>query len=96
VTALRAGNVTAARTLRGSILDSWARPKYARLDGRKAADRTIQRRFRPYADLAFWLYLFRDWVEDGFEPALGCSRSGMGPVAQPVFKTGEAWQPHAG
>ena len=23
-------------------------------------------------------------------------RSGTGPVAQPVFKTGEAWQPHAG
>jgi len=23
-------------------------------------------------------------------------RSGMGPVAQPVFKIGEAWQPHAG
>jgi hypothetical protein len=23
-------------------------------------------------------------------------RSGPGPVAQPVFKTGEAWQPHAG
>src|SRR5947208_10831814 len=22
-------------------------------------------------------------------------RSGMGPVAQPVFKTGAAWQPHA-
>ena len=25
-----------------------------------------------------------------------CPRSGRGPVAQPVFKTGEAWQPHAG
>jgi hypothetical protein len=24
-----------------------------------------------------------------------CRRSGMGPVAQPVFKTGAAWQPHA-
>jgi hypothetical protein len=23
-------------------------------------------------------------------------RSGMGPVAQPVFKTGEVWQPQAG
>jgi 3-methyladenine DNA glycosylase/8-oxoguanine DNA glycosylase len=50
------------------ILDSWTRPKYARLNGgRKAADRTIERRFRRYghyAGLAFWLYLTRDWVED--------------------------------
>jgi len=48
------------------ILDSWTRPTYARLRGRKAADRTIERRFRPYRDyagLAFWLYLTRDWVE---------------------------------
>jgi 3-methyladenine DNA glycosylase/8-oxoguanine DNA glycosylase len=49
------------------ILDSWTRPKYARVNGRKAADRTIERRFRRYGDyagLAFWLYLTRDWVED--------------------------------
>ncbi len=49
------------------VLDSWTRPTYARLNGRKAADRTIERRFRrygPYAGLAFWLYLTRDWVED--------------------------------
>jgi 3-methyladenine DNA glycosylase/8-oxoguanine DNA glycosylase len=48
------------------ILDSWTRPKYARLNGRKASDRTIERRFRryrEYAGLAFWLYLTRDWVE---------------------------------
>ena len=32
------------------ILDSWTRPKYARLNGRKAADRTIERRFRRYGD----------------------------------------------
>jgi 3-methyladenine DNA glycosylase/8-oxoguanine DNA glycosylase len=47
------------------ILDSWTRPKYARVNGRKAADRTIERRFRRYGDyagLAFWLYLTRDWV----------------------------------
>jgi N-glycosylase/DNA lyase len=47
------------------ILDSWTRPTYARLSGRKAADRTIERRFRnyrEYAGLAFWLYLTRDWV----------------------------------
>jgi len=49
------------------ILDSWTRPKYAKLRGRKASDKTIERRFRPYRDyagLAFWLYLTRDWVEE--------------------------------
>jgi 3-methyladenine DNA glycosylase/8-oxoguanine DNA glycosylase len=49
------------------ILDSWTRPKYARLNGRKAADRQIERRFKrygAYAGLAFWLFLTRDWVED--------------------------------
>ncbi len=48
------------------VLDSWTRPTYARLRGRKAGDRTIERRFRRYRDyagLAFWLYLTRDWVE---------------------------------
>jgi 3-methyladenine DNA glycosylase/8-oxoguanine DNA glycosylase len=50
------------------ILDSWTRPKYARLNGgRKASDRQIERRFRRYGrytGLAFWLYLTRDWVEE--------------------------------
>jgi 3-methyladenine DNA glycosylase/8-oxoguanine DNA glycosylase len=50
------------------ILDSWTRPKFARLNGGKAVkDTTIERRFRPYgryAGLAFWLYLTRDWVAD--------------------------------
>jgi len=51
------------------ILDSWTRPKYARLLGRKrpVSDRTIVRRFRrygPYAGLAFWLFLTRDWMTD--------------------------------
>ncbi len=49
------------------ILDSWTRPKFARVNGRKAGDRTIERRFRRYRDyagLAFWLYLTRDWVEE--------------------------------
>jgi 3-methyladenine DNA glycosylase/8-oxoguanine DNA glycosylase len=49
------------------ILDAWTRPKYARVNGRKAGDRTIERRFRRYGDyagLAFWLYLTRDWVVD--------------------------------
>jgi 3-methyladenine DNA glycosylase/8-oxoguanine DNA glycosylase len=47
------------------ILDSWTRPKYARVRGRKATDVQIERRFRRYgryAGLAFWLYLTRDWV----------------------------------
>ena len=49
------------------ILDSWTRPKYASLNGRKASDRQIERRFArygTYAGLAFWLFLTRDWVED--------------------------------
>lgn len=53
------------------ILDSWTRPKYARVNGRRASDATIARRFRRYgrfAGLAFWLYLTRDWVAD--EPAV--------------------------
>ncbi len=54
------------------ILDSWTRPKYTRLVGRKrpVSDQQIEHRFRPYgeyAGLAFWLYVTRDWVED--EPA---------------------------
>ena len=48
------------------ILDSWTRPKYAKLNGREAAgDAEIIARFAPYdryAGLAFWLYLTRDWV----------------------------------
>jgi N-glycosylase/DNA lyase len=51
------------------ILDSWTRPTYAHKAGRRrATDAAIQRRFRPYgpyAGLAFWLFLTRDWVEDG-------------------------------
>ncbi len=50
------------------ILDSWTRPKYARLVGRRTVkDSTIERRFRRYKDyagLAFWLFLTRDWVEE--------------------------------
>jgi 3-methyladenine DNA glycosylase/8-oxoguanine DNA glycosylase len=50
------------------ILDSWTRPKYARLTGGRAKkDTTIERRFRrygPYAGLAFWLFLTRDWVDE--------------------------------
>jgi N-glycosylase/DNA lyase len=50
------------------ILDSWTRPKYARIVGRRSvADKAIERRFRRYgnhAGLAFWLILTRDWVDD--------------------------------
>ncbi|HTZ06645.1 MAG TPA: hypothetical protein VMB53_12985 [Gaiellaceae bacterium] len=50
------------------VFDSWTRPTYARLTGRKAKDSTIERRFRRYGDwagLAFWLTLTRDWVAEG-------------------------------
>ena len=49
------------------VLDSWTRPTYARLaGGRPKKDATIERRFRrygPYAGLAFWCFVTRDWVE---------------------------------
>jgi 3-methyladenine DNA glycosylase/8-oxoguanine DNA glycosylase len=55
------------------VLDSWTRPKYARLVGKKkVADSTIIRRFRPYgtyAGLAFWLFLTRDWVPEPADAA---------------------------
>jgi 3-methyladenine DNA glycosylase/8-oxoguanine DNA glycosylase len=60
------------------ILDSWTRPKYASLNGRKASDRTIERRFRrykEYAGLAFWLYLTRDWVPDAQIEPLNVSQA---------------------
>jgi N-glycosylase/DNA lyase len=56
---------TALGRYRRLILDSWTRPQYARLNGRKASDRTIERRFRrygEYAGLAFWLHLTKGWV----------------------------------
>jgi 3-methyladenine DNA glycosylase/8-oxoguanine DNA glycosylase len=51
------------------ILDSWTRPTYARLLGKKrpVSDHTIERRFKRYgryAGLAFWLFLTRDWLAD--------------------------------
>jgi 3-methyladenine DNA glycosylase/8-oxoguanine DNA glycosylase len=57
------------------ILDSWTRPTYARLLGKKrpVSDRTIERRFKPYgryAGLAFWLFLTRDWLADDAQPIL--------------------------
>jgi N-glycosylase/DNA lyase len=52
------------------VLDSWTRPTYGKLSGARGVlkDATIERRFKRYGDwagLAFWLYLTRDWVEDG-------------------------------
>ena len=52
------------------VLDSWTRPTYRKLVGarRTLKDATIERRFKSYgewAGLAFWLYLTRDWVEEG-------------------------------
>jgi 3-methyladenine DNA glycosylase/8-oxoguanine DNA glycosylase len=50
------------------VLDSWTRPTYLRLTGKKrAADSTIRRafaRYGEYAGLAFWLFLTRDWIEE--------------------------------
>ena len=50
------------------ILDSWTRPKYARLVGKRSVeDAEIEERFRPYGPyqgLAFWLYLTRDWLDE--------------------------------
>jgi N-glycosylase/DNA lyase len=51
------------------ILDSWTRPTYARLIGRRRppSDAVIRRMFakyREHAGLAFWLFLTRDWVEE--------------------------------
>jgi 3-methyladenine DNA glycosylase/8-oxoguanine DNA glycosylase len=49
------------------ILDSWTRPTYAKLRGRKQTDKQILRRFKRYGDhagLAFWLTLTRSWVTD--------------------------------
>lgn len=54
------------------VFDSWTRPAYLKLVGRrKMSDRSIERRFKRYgnfAGLAFWLLLTRDWtdsVEEG-------------------------------
>jgi 3-methyladenine DNA glycosylase/8-oxoguanine DNA glycosylase len=50
------------------VLDSWTRPTFASLNGGKPVkDVAIERRFRrygPYAGLAFWLFLTRDWVAE--------------------------------
>ena len=54
------------------ILDSWTRPTYAKLVGKRSvSDAAIQKRFRRYGDfagLAFWLLLTRSWVPEPSEP----------------------------
>lgn len=53
------------------ILDSWTRPTYARRTGAEATDAEIESRFArygPYAGLAFWLFITRDWVADHAAP----------------------------
>ncbi len=55
------------------ILDSWTRPTYARISGKRVEDAEIEARFLrygPYKGLAFWLYLTRGWVDgqsNGYE-----------------------------
>jgi 3-methyladenine DNA glycosylase/8-oxoguanine DNA glycosylase len=48
-------------------LDSWTRPTYARLRGRRRVDdsgiRRAFHRYGPYRGLAFWVYLTRPWAE---------------------------------
>jgi hypothetical protein len=50
------------------VLDSWTRPTYVRLAGRRrASDAAIRRdfaRYGEYAGLAFWLFLTRSWVAE--------------------------------
>jgi N-glycosylase/DNA lyase len=50
------------------ILDSWTRPKYARLAGEESVtDAEIKNRFArygEYAGLAFWLYVTQDWAPE--------------------------------
>ena len=54
------------------ILDSWTRPKYLKVSGkRSASDASIIKRFRrygPWAGLAFWLFVTKDWVETVSKP----------------------------
>ena len=50
------------------VFDSWTRPAYLRVSGKKrASDVSIARAFKPYgafAGLAFWLTLTRSWVAE--------------------------------
>lgn len=68
------------------ILDSWTRPTYARLVGKKqVSDATINRRFRPYGDyagLAFWIFLTREWVSEQTE----MEKESGSEAAEPRFR----------
>ena len=61
------------------VLDSWTRPAYARISGRRArTDATIIRRFKPYgrfAGLAFWCYVTKDWIDDDASAAAIAART---------------------
>jgi 3-methyladenine DNA glycosylase/8-oxoguanine DNA glycosylase len=50
------------------VLDSSTRPKYLEVANKKrVSDKTIVREFKrygPYAGLAFWLFVTRDWIEE--------------------------------
>ena len=65
-----APEATSLRRYSRLVLDSWTRPTYRKPSGARRApkDATIERRFKRYGDyagLAFWLYLTRNWVEEG-------------------------------
>lgn len=58
--------LTSLGRYRPLILDSWTRPAYAKLTGRRTSDAALRRRFAKYGDfagLAFWLTVTRDWVD---------------------------------
>ncbi|CAN5594791.1 hypothetical protein BH24ACT22_BH24ACT22_20510 [soil metagenome] len=59
------------------ILDSWTRPKYAKLAGKETVTDTETlvrfRNYEEYAGLAFWLYLTRDWLPDPADPSWASS-----------------------
>ena len=74
----------------------------ARADHARRLSRRARRRSKDGAAVARALRRRRSDAAAGrrahaAQPRLGFATwSGTGPVAQPVFKTGEAWQPHAG
>ena len=57
------------------VLDSWTRPTFLRLSGkRRCTDRAIEQRFKRYAQfagLAFWLYITRDWLDEPMAKIVG-------------------------
>jgi 3-methyladenine DNA glycosylase/8-oxoguanine DNA glycosylase len=67
------------------VFDSWTRPAYARLNGRKPrSDATIVRRFAPYgrfAGLAFWCYVTSDWFDNAADAAERTPASGSSTLA---------------